>query len=151
MTAPGKIWAGGQAAYYTTYWCATPPIQPELSQEIEYTRADLIPSAAYVAGLETAGKAALNFIENTESEMGIIIGCGDSLRAALSARPDAPDVRVVTVAAALWRAQAVDTGTPQSVVDARIPEAFVDQSEETKRTFTKMAEYAIRAIIGETK
>jgi hypothetical protein len=42
MTAPGKIWAGGQAAYYTTYWRATPPIQPELSQEIEYTRSDLV-------------------------------------------------------------------------------------------------------------
>ena len=56
------------------------------------------PNAAYVAGLEAAGKAALNFIQNTESEMGIILGCGDSLRAALSASPNAPDVRTVTVA-----------------------------------------------------
>lgn len=50
------------------------------------------------------------------------------------------------IAARLWRAQAIGTGTPQSLVDARTPEAFKDQSEETRKTWLKFARTAIRAI-----
>jgi hypothetical protein len=38
---------------------------------------------ARVAALEAAGLRALNYIENTETEHGIKLGCGDALRAAL--------------------------------------------------------------------
>lgn len=68
-----------------------------------------------------------------------------------------PTPREVTVqeaarerlAAALWKAQATDTGTPQSVVDARTPEAFVEESGETRRKWFKMADASLRAIANE--
>ena len=58
----------------------------------EYTRTDLIPNAAYVAGLEEA-------LREIRDEPCISSeGNSDIASVALSARPDAPDTRVVTVA-----------------------------------------------------
>lgn len=37
-----------------------------------------------VAGMAEALQSALNFIKNTESEMGVILGCGDKARAILA-------------------------------------------------------------------
>lgn len=37
-----------------------------------------------VAELVEAAESALRFIENTESELGVILGCGDKVRAALA-------------------------------------------------------------------
>lgn len=40
------------------------------------------------AALVSAAKKALNYIENTESELGIQLSCGDELRLALSSHLD---------------------------------------------------------------
>lgn len=45
--------------------------------------------AAKVQALVDALRSTLNFIQNTESEMGVILGCGDKARAALAAWKDA--------------------------------------------------------------
>lgn len=54
---------------------------------VEYVRADLVPAAPSpeVRALVEAAKSGLRFIENTEGELGIVLGCGDALRAALDA------------------------------------------------------------------
>ena len=49
-------------------------------------------------------------------------------------------------AAALWKAEAVDAGTPQSVADGRTPEAFNDQSDYIRARWTKFARAAIAAL-----
>jgi hypothetical protein len=68
-----------------------------------------------------------------------------SLVAAIPAAPTLGDA-LEDVAAALWRAEAVDSGTPKSVVDGRTREAFKDQSEELRRRWKKFASAAISAI-----
>jgi hypothetical protein len=50
------------------------------------------------------------------------------------------------VAAAMWKAEAVDAGTPQSVADGRTPEAFDDQSDYIRARWTKFARAAITAL-----
>lgn len=46
-----------------------------------------------VRALVEAAKSGLRFVENTESELGVVLGCGDALRAALAAlRGDAEHV-----------------------------------------------------------
>ena len=84
MSAPEKIWTSGGH-----YW-EDPTFKRD---KTEYTRSDLIPTAAYVAGLEAAAKHALE--EAVADDMDTWF---EGLRAALSARPDAPNTRVVTVA-----------------------------------------------------
>ena len=48
-------------------------------------------NAERIKALEDALLSTLNFIENTESEMGVILGCGDKARAALAASKPAPE------------------------------------------------------------
>jgi hypothetical protein len=48
-------------------------------------------TADLITALEEALRSTLNFIENTESELGIILGCGDKARAALAASRAAPE------------------------------------------------------------
>lgn len=54
--------------------------------------------------------------------------------------------RVEKVAAAMWRAEAMDAGTPESVVRNRTPEAFAEQAEETRARWHKFARAAIAAM-----
>ena len=49
---------------------AIPAVQPTVSPD--------------VAALVEALRSTLNFIENTEGEMGVILGCGDKARATLA-------------------------------------------------------------------
>ncbi|UOF80330.1 hypothetical protein [Caudoviricetes sp.] len=42
------------------------------------------PDTPEVLALVEALRSTLNFIENTEGEMGVILGCGDKARAALA-------------------------------------------------------------------
>jgi hypothetical protein len=49
------------------------------------------------------------------------------------------------IAAALWREEAVDTGTPQSLIQARTPEAFADQAPTTQAKWRKFARAAFAA------
>lgn len=55
-------------------------------------------------------------------------------------------VSVEDVAAALWREQVVDTGTPKSVLDGRTPEAFSEQSDHVRNHWFKFANAAIAKI-----
>ena len=50
------------------------------------------------------------------------------------------------VAAAMWKAEATDSGTPQSVIDARTPEAFAEQSEQVRKRWAKFARAALPAV-----
>jgi hypothetical protein len=52
------------------------------------------------------------------------------------------------IAALLWRTEAVDSGTPQSVIDGRTPEAFADQSPELRRKWFKYADAIFAALPG---
>jgi len=52
------------------------------------------------------------------------------------------------IAALLWRTEAVDSGTPQSVIDGRTPEAFADQSPELRRNRFKYADAILAALPG---
>ena len=45
-------------------------------------------AAARIAALEAAARKALNYIENTEGELGITLTSGDALRAALAPEQD---------------------------------------------------------------
>jgi hypothetical protein len=65
----------------------------------------------------------------------------------ITALPAAPmGVSVETVAAALWRAEAVDSGTPQSVIEGRTLEVFLDQSPDLQAQWGKFAKAAISAL-----
>lgn len=95
--APEKIWADLDYQEWTE-------IEPDGTGETLYVRADTIPSAAYVAGLE----AALSEISNRHIPDQPAAYGGDELewavrqhtelrkiaRAALASRPASPDVRV---------------------------------------------------------
>jgi len=110
MTAPEKIWTSKYSGKPDMgYWQDVPLVFA--GPGTEYTRSDLIPTAAYVAGLKTALQAMLGavcgptgFAEAVRQNSGhaypwySLDDAGAMSRAALSARPDAPDVRVVTVA-----------------------------------------------------
>jgi hypothetical protein len=91
MTAPDKIWAEMPEIFDDMgFW------QERKSVDlVEYTRSDLIPTAAYVARLEDAGRM---FLRAYDQETDQVITSYYAMDAALSARPDAHDVRVVTVA-----------------------------------------------------
>jgi hypothetical protein len=52
------------------------------------------------------------------------------------------------IAALLWRTEAVDSGTPQSVIDRRTPEAFADQSPELRGKWFKYADAILAALPG---
>lgn len=52
---------------------------------------------------------------------------------------------VLRVAAAMWRAEAIDAGTPPSVIAARSPEAFAEQSDYTRARWEKFARAALAA------
>ena len=126
MSAPEKIWAN------VTVTGDFKPLAGEWnykdvgnSDDTEYTRSDLIPTAAYVEGLEAALRGCLNAIDHADMKDGVCC-CGDDMlhhkspmkcghsprdmgeynaamvtaaaEKALSARPDAHDTRVVTVA-----------------------------------------------------
>ena len=85
------------AQYRYLFPVATPAEVEALRAERDALRADLqrcenacfdvqrdnVTLRARVAVLDAAGLRALNYIENTESEQRIKLGCGDALRAAL--------------------------------------------------------------------
>ena len=50
------------------------------------------------------------------------------------------------VAAALWRARIEDAGAPQSAINARTPEAFLEGSPDFQMAWLKMADAAIAAL-----
>lgn len=50
------------------------------------------------------------------------------------------------LAAILWRTEAEGTGTPQSVIDLRTPEAFGNESQQTRNKWFKYADVAIAAL-----
>ena len=50
------------------------------------------------------------------------------------------------VAAALWRARIEDAGAPQSAINARTPEAFLEGSPDFQVAWLKMADAAIAAL-----
>jgi len=52
------------------------------------------------------------------------------------------------IAALMWRTQAVDVGAPASVANARTPEAFSDESQETRDTWLKQADAILAALPG---
>lgn len=52
------------------------------------------------------------------------------------------------LAASLWKAQVVDAGVPQSVIDLRTPEAFADESPETRKIWLKFAKVALAEMGG---
>ena len=52
------------------------------------------------------------------------------------------------IAALLWRTEAVDSGTPQSLIDRRTPEAFADQSPELRGKWFKYADAILAALPG---
>jgi hypothetical protein len=63
-------------------------VDPEFMREVA---AALRSAAAREAALVEAGRRALNYLENTESELGMTIDSADALRAALAAaKGDAP-------------------------------------------------------------
>lgn len=94
-SASRKVWPGPEElAMRRAVWSYLQADAMIAAQEsTEYTRSDMIPTAAYVAGLEAAAKRALE--EAVADDMDTWF---EGLRAALSARPDAHDARVVTVA-----------------------------------------------------
>ena len=55
------------------------------------------------------------------------------------------DDMIRRIAATMWKAEVVDTGTPQSVADARTPEAFADESEYIRNKWMKFARIAMPA------
>ena len=206
MTAPEKIWAWEYKG--NTPWGEQKPDLNVVTNGAEYTRSDLIPNAAYVAGLEAARVRCKLEVENCrkheafdnavaehyfdglqdaqiiisrladearEAAMQYLFDAGQAAeritalvdenerlvkaliaanwyldrgldkmafnvtRAALSARPDAPDVRAVTVAQlARWAEEWANT---------------CDAMEEDLRSVPFDRKYIseIRAIIGEPK
>lgn len=80
MTEPDRIWINDKWEAY---------LRPTFDGDTSgYVRADLADPAAMtpeVRALMEAAKSGLRFIENTESELSIVLGCGDALRAALAA------------------------------------------------------------------
>ena len=50
------------------------------------------------------------------------------------------------IAAVMWRTQAEGVGAPASVANARTPEAFADESRETRNTWLKQADAIIAAL-----
>ena len=50
------------------------------------------------------------------------------------------------LAAVLWRTEAVNTGTPQSVIGNRTPEAFAEESPETRSKWLKYADAIITTL-----
>lgn len=103
MTAPDKIWASKTSSVYMDGSAPLTASTREFRNAEEYTRTSSIPNATYVAGLE----AALRFYADaqtyeTQYERMPCECCtdifepinndnGEKARAALSARPDAPD------------------------------------------------------------
>ena len=109
MNAPEKIWAWEYKG--NTPWGEQKPDLNVVTDGAEYTRSDLIPTAAYVAGMEAALRDMLQsvcgptgFAEAVRHNSGHAypwhsLDAAEAMsRAALSARPDAPDARVVPVA-----------------------------------------------------
>ena len=103
---------------------------------VEYTRSDLIPNAAYVAGLEAALIAANGYLDRGLDKMAFNV-----TRAALSARPDAPDLRVVPAVVL------VEIAIP---IEAMLISGQNSMSDEMFMAFQKSAD-CIRAIIGGMK
>lgn len=56
------------------------------------------------------------------------------------------DDQVERMAAAMWKAEAVDSGAPQSVARGRTPQAFADQAEETRARWHKLARAGFAAM-----
>lgn len=54
--------------------------------------------------------------------------------------------RIDDVAAAMWREEAIDSGTPASVAAARTREAFDEQSDSLKDKWRKFAAVALRVL-----
>ena len=139
MSAPEKIWTS-----VGHYW-EDPTFKRD---KTEYTRSDLIPTAAYVAGLEAALRGCLTAIDHADMKDGVCC-CGDDMlhhespmncghnprdsgeyhaamvvamaEKALSARHDAPDVRVVTVACPAPVTKALEDGQTYWVADPITP------------------------------
>ena len=137
MTAPDKIWASKTSIAYMSEADTLTASTHTFGNAVEYTRTDLIPNAAYVAGLE----AALRLIEELTDDTDYMseddpYNPAHIARAALSARRDAPDTRVVTVA---------QLGQVETLIRAAYGRTDVDDHT------LDMAVEALRAIIGEVK
>jgi hypothetical protein len=80
---PEKIWAYTQDKTRCGIWRS----DDDKAVAVEYVRADIADT------LRKALAKCLNYIENTESELGITLGCGDAARAAVQAHgePDAAE------------------------------------------------------------
>lgn len=63
--------------------------------------------------------------------------------------PGELDSREDDVAAAMWKAEAEDSGAPASIPAGRTREAFDDQSEELKARWRKFARAAIGNLKGD--
>lgn len=57
---------------------------PSVEERLRYWRGRAVKSENQFLALEAASKAALNYIENTESGLGITLRSGDLLRSALT-------------------------------------------------------------------
>ena len=133
MTAPDKIWAAADPEDGWRWPEASKfPMQGYVDQ-VEYTRTDLIPNAAYVAGLEEAVQRVDEYWDVSDYA---VPSMHRKIKAALSARPDAPDTRVVNVA----QLDHIETLI-------RAANGRTDVDDHT----LDMAVEALRAIIGEVK
>lgn len=56
------------------------------------------------------------------------------------------DEQVERVAAAMWKAEAVDSGSPESVARGRTIETFLEQSEDARKKWLKFARAALSAM-----
>ncbi len=61
-------------------------------------------------------------------------------------RISAHPVTVEVLAAVLWREQVINSGTPQSVIDGRTPDAFANQSDLVRDPFLRYARAAIALL-----
>lgn len=53
------------------------------------------------------------------------------------------DASIEAVAARLWKAQIEGSGTPASVINARTPETFAEESDKTREVYIRYAKAAV--------
>ena len=83
---------GPVEVHHYTYDVNCPVLEAALREKRYYGSARVIGASvesgiAYDSKLVAAARAALNYIENTESELGMKLASGDLLRAALGEQP----------------------------------------------------------------
>jgi hypothetical protein len=53
--------------------------------------------------------------------------------------------KIEAAAAAMWRAETIDAGTPKSVIDNRTPAAFAEESPKLRARWHKIAQAGLEA------